>query len=254
MAQFAPVAPIQILEGLQDAEALGGYHLLLTHHVLEAKERFIDLFKNTRYTTVIMDNSLVELGDAENDSLVFEATQALRETSTCQVIPVIADVMGSGVETRRVATTSYQWWQTTAPEIDTMVVLQGSDWDDFCKSVDYFLASSEFSFQYVGIPRILTDKIGSRQQAIKYVNAIAPHVNIHLLGFSNNVVDDIICSQSPDVMGIDTAVPLRYSFSVDGGKYTPTSEIPPRPANWFEAGQLDEATLINLANIRKWVA
>jgi hypothetical protein len=261
MAQFAAVCPIQMLEQLKERKILGTYHLLLAHHVLEYPDRFKEVFKhedlNTKQHTIIMDNSIVELGDAASDAKVLEAVKALQDKPGQRnwIIPVLTDVMGDGKATRKAAHESYNWWKANAPEWPLMVVLQGNDWADFCRTADYFLAEGDFpQIEYVGIPRVLVKALGSRQTAIQYVDAIAPNISTHLLGFSDDVTDDIICANIPTVEGIDSAVPLRYDYSVEGDAYTPTADIPARPPEWFKDGQVTDATVKNLYNIRRWVA
>lgn len=267
MAKFAPVAPIQILEGLESAHVLGGYHLLLTHHILEYPQRHKDLFafKPGIHETVIIDNSLVELGYSENDTKVFEAYDLLRgPMHNDRFVPVLTDVMGDGAATREAIPKSYANWQQMCQDAEIempnlMAVLQGNDWFDFCVTTDAVLLNPAYRhITWVGIPRILADTIGSRLNAIRYVSALRPDINIHLLGFSNNVMNDIICAKQSafyqNVRGIDSAVPLRYDYSVPNGVYTPTAKIPPRPQDWFEEGVVMPKTLDNLANMRRWVA
>jgi hypothetical protein len=264
MAKFAPVAPIQILEGMKDAGCLGDYHLLLAHHVLEEPDRFIDLFQDETMNTIFMDNSIVELGDAASDDKVLEACQIIAAARPKTfggtqerhwIYPVLTDVMGDGPATIEASTASYAWWRENAPEFLPMVVLQGNDWETFTRTVDYFLSGPEFKdLAYVGIPRVLVEHLGTRQLAIQYVDAIAPDINVHLLGFSDDVVDDIICSNMAAVQGIDSAVPVRYSYSGGTGLYTPTSDIPARPADWFDKGEYTKDIWDNLAAIRRWVA
>lgn len=263
MAQFAPVAPIQILEALQTQQVLGRYHLLLAHHVLEHPERFRALFQNISGATIIMDNSIVELGASQNEDKVLEACKAIQDQASFPnyIIPVLSDVMGDGAATRELAHASYEWWgnamkNLVSPLYSMMVVAQGDSWEDFTKTVDYFLLSDKFpSIGYVGVPRKLTEILGTRQLAIQYIDAVRPDIGVHLLGFSDDVTDDVICAQHPGVEGIDSAVPIRYSHSQTGATlYTPSSEIPPRPADWFELGKYDSAIYTNLQNMRKWVA
>lgn len=260
MASYAPVAPIQILEEMRKQNVLGTYHLLLAHHVLEYPERFAELFNNHKQSTIIMDNSIVELGASENDSKVLEAVKAIqaRAASPHWIIPVLTDVMGDGAATRDAATTSYKWWKENAPEWPLMVVTQGSEWEDFTATVDYFLLSGKFpGIEYVGVPRVLVEAIGSRQLAVQYIEAVRPDIATHLLGFSNDVTDDVICANLPGVEGIDSAVPLRYTYQLPEGVsklYTPSIAIPARPKDWFENGTFTNDDYINLANARKWVA
>lgn len=258
MGRFAPVAPIQILEEMDKEDILGDYHLLLAHHILEHPERFRELFRTGsswlyEKRTVIVDNSLVELGSAQNEQMVWEACQNISNP-----IPVLTDVMGEGHATRILGTESYYKWQQLAKnQHPLMVVLQGNCWYDFCATAEHFLLGDFPAIKWVGIPRILVGCLKTRWHAIEYVRALRPDINIHLLGFNDwNVPDDIICARHPEVRGIDTAVPLRYSFELPEGVspiFTPTCEIPKRPPDWFEKGVLDVATKQNLWNIRKWV-
>lgn len=255
MAAFAPVAPIQILEAMKDKGCLWHYHLLLTHHVLEHPERFKALFRRSQLQhTIFMDNSIVELGDAVSDEKVFEACEVVKDQNW--VYPVLIDVMADGPATIEASTKSYEWWTKNGSDYPLMVVLQGNSWKTFTKTTDYFLADRDKfrQIEYVGIPRILVEHLGTRQLAIQYVQALAPQVNIHLLGFSNDVTDDIICSNMPGVEGIDSAVPIRYAYSGGKGLYTPTSVIPPRPEDWFEKGEYDDSIWTNVEAIRRWCA
>jgi hypothetical protein len=255
MARFAPVAPIQILEEMKLAGCLGNYHLLLTHHVLEYPDRFRELFKGGDSHAIFMDNSIVELGDAVSDEKVKEACEVVVDSGNNWVYPVLIDVMADGPATIEASTESYDWWIKNGEDYHPMVVLQGNSWETFTQTCDHFLLNPEFrKIAYVGIPRVLVDHIGTRQLAIQYVDAIRPDINVHLLGFSNDVTDDVICCNLAPVEGIDSAVPLRYSYSGGDGLYTPTSVIPPRPADWFEKGTYDRTIFENLEAMRRWVA
>ena len=261
MTEFAPVAPIQILEGMKAAGVQGTYHLLLTHHVLEHPQRFHDLFADLpSQCTIIMDNSVVELGDAVSDEKVKQACDVIAPARTNKgalhwIYPVLIDVMADGPKTRETSTESWNWWRAAGQEYSPMVVLQGNDWKSFTQTADYFLLNDQFGrIENVGIPRVLVEHLGTRQLAIQYVDAIRPDINVHLLGFSDDVTDDVICCNLPSVRGIDSAVPVRFSYSVPTGIYTPSADIPPRPADWFEKGKYDPTIAKNLSNIRQWVS
>jgi len=269
-AQFAPVAPIQVLEGLKEQDELGDYHLLLTHHILEYKERFAELFpplttrallgKQAR-KSLIVDNSLVELKSATTEAAVLEACECLGEGHI--IVPVLSDVMGDGAATRRLSKESYEWWNQRSANYPLMVVLQAgfpgtvnhsphhyeAVWTDFCKTADEFLLNLYPQIKWVGIPRVLTGPnfLGSRERAIKYVQAIRPDIKIHLLGFSDNVPDDILCARM-GVEGIDSAVPLRCPTD-----FVPSMALPSRPANWFESAEVTETMLDNLYAVRHWI-
>lgn len=258
MAQYAPVAPIQILEAMKEDKLLGTYHLLLTHHILEYPDRFRELFADQKKCTIIVDNSVVELGDAASDEKVLEACNILKSgTADNWIIPVLTDVMGDGAATREATTESYEWWEDHAPEYPLMAVCQGETWEEYVRTVDHFFLSELYpNIAYAGIPRILVKQLGTRQLALQYFDAVAPSTAVHLLGFSDDVTDDIICSNMRHIVeGIDSAVPLRYAHSFpDSPLYTPSCDIPPRPADWFEKGEFSQDDVKNLFNIRKWVA
>lgn len=263
MAKFAPVAPIQILEGMKEAGCLGDCHLLLTHHVIEEPDRFIELFDGETMNTIYMDNSVVELGGAVTDEKVLEACQIIAaakpqafggQYQSHWIYPVLTDVIGDGPATILASEKSYDWWRENAPEFAPMVLLQGNDWESFTKTADFFLTNPKFrDLAYAGIPRVLTEYLGTRQLAVQYVDALAPDINLHLFGFSDDVTDDIICSNMAAVQSIDSAVPIRYPYSAHDGLYTPTSVIPPRPADWFEKGEYSQAIWTNLEAIRRWI-
>lgn len=255
MARFCPVAPIQVLEGLHEKGLLGDSHLLLAHHVLEYPDRFKTLFDSIdQPCTIIMDNSLVELGDAANEAKVHEACKLVKgKDSQHWVVPVLTDVMADGPATITAAAASYDWWKVkVAGASGLMVVLQGNSWDTFVQTADHFLTDQVDQYpriSWVGIPRVLVEHLGTREKAIKYVQAIAPSMNIHLLGFSNNISDDIICASMYGVGLIDSAVPLRLSEIL-----RPSAQVPPRPKDWFETAEVNDTMLRNLNNVRRWVA
>ena len=132
-----------------------------------------------------------------------------------------------------------------------MAVLQGKDWEDFVHSANFFLLEHRERFHkvtWVGIPRKLVEAIGSRKKAIQYVKMIAPWVNIHLLGFSDDMVDDFLCARMRGVKGIDSAVPLRVP-----GLLLPTDVPKGRDPRWMDEGGLTSEARINVSNVRQWI-
>lgn len=252
MAKFAPVAPIQILEGLYaaDPKTFGDYHLLLAHHTVEHKARFTDLFKRAAddgwQGTVIMDNSIVELGTSVNNTMIAEAVNAVA-WGDIPVYPVLPDVMGQGVATRQIVEDNYSEWESGMPGKGFCVVCQGSDLADYMESLDFFTNEDKFpAIEMLSIPRVLVKTVGSR---VKPALIAKQHENdylIHFLGFSDNISDDLdAVSIIPDA-GIDSAVPLRlrqlFTEHVDAGK---------RPSDWFETAQVDARMIDNLTIARK---
>lgn len=262
MAKFAPVAPIQVLEGLwaAGAETFGDYHLLLAHHTVEHAARFRDLFKRLEDAgwtgTIIMDNSIVELGDAVSADMVAEAVHICDQGDGVAIYPVLPDVMGDGEATRDLVAKEYDNWVETLDGYPWMVVLQGKDFDDYLASLAFFADRTDYAgfpehgtqfpdIEVLGIPRVLVEKCGTRVQAMRAVSVFKESFKIHMLGFSDNITDDVDSACIIPGCGIDSAVPLRtrelFTEFLDAGK---------RPPKWFDEAQVDERMIDNLQAAR----
>jgi hypothetical protein len=270
--RFAPVAPIQILSDLFACGEFGDYHLYLAHHTVEHAARFGALSNRVlshrdylyKDVTIIMDNSIVELGGAVDDDMIRAACHAVNPTASSRihVIPVLPDVMGNGVDTIDLSTAAYDRWSSLdhtmpmggnwVPGEGYMVVTQGDSWSDFVSLVNHFFIENLSSFphiRWVGIPRKLQAVGINREQAIRYVQMVAPHVKIHLLGFSSDMGIDLLNARSGGVTGIDSAVPVRYPKLL-----TPDTYVGPRDPEWMEKGVLTQQNRENISNVRKWVS
>src|SRR3990167_554124 len=249
MAKFAPVAPVQVLEGLYAAGEFGDYHLLLAHHTVEHKARFRDLF-NRAYDdgwsgTVIMDNSIVELGDSVSLDMIAEAVTVVKGNQpipNVAVYPVLPDVMGKGEATREIVAKEYPSWVEQMPGDGFMVVCQGSDFQDYLSSLKVFGDANAYpDIEVLGIPRVLQRTCGTRIRAVLSAKDYLDTHLIHLLGFSDDIADDIDSAKLLSTCGIDSAVPLRFrevfTEFIDAGK---------RPTDWFETAQVDRLMIDNL--------
>src|ERR1700757_2132421 len=93
MAMFAPVCPVHILYSLQPATA-GNYHLLLAHDVAAKAKEYKAWFDAQFNMTVIMDNSVIELGNAVDLGIIRQACNAVKTTTI-----VLPDVLLDGKAT-----------------------------------------------------------------------------------------------------------------------------------------------------------
>lgn len=250
MSQFAPVAPIQVLEELYDYDpkVFGEYHLLLAHHTVAEAPRFSDLFRKIAadgviHPLIIMDNSVVECGGYVNFDMMQMACHIIADEGH-QVFPVLPDVMGKGQETREASQEAYRKWEREIPHAGFMAVCQGIDWTDFTCSVQLFTSRAYFPHvEFLGVPRYLVKTLGSRREAathaLKYANMA--NCGVHLLGYSDDTYDDLACSQIRGIDGIDSAVPLRvpghFAYGQDAG---------PRPEKWFDDAKLSQQMIHNL--------
>jgi hypothetical protein len=261
MARFAPVAPIQVLEALydQDPHLLGDYHLLLAHHVSQEAERFSRLFRRIEedgelYPLVLMDNSLVELKGAVDLDMMQRACEAINQGNATTIVPVLPDVYRKGAETRIAIADAYDEWGNRLLADGSceavMAVLQGETMDEFATTLEFVTSLSIVDIGWWGIPRVLVEQHGSRVEATEFVisQAIPRGTQIHLLGFSDDMEDDIRCAKMKGIDGIDSAVPMRITQPFD-----PRHVPEPRDPTWFETAELTPEMVENLNHVRNLV-
>lgn len=251
MARFAIVAPPTILEGLDKAHLLGGSHLLLAHDIVKHPKRYEAIFSTKRnasgmlleYTDrfVILDNSVIELGTAVDIQMIADAAHIVKPT--CIVLP---DVMLKAVDTITSCSEALLSWGKHLPREfqKYMIAPQGVSLKEFTACAEFF--GDEPLIRYWGIPRNLVACHGSRQNAIRACKLIDSHRPIHMLGFSDNMLDDVICARNESVYSIDSAVPLRYP-----SRLLLSSNIPPR-GDWWETAKMSERVITNLQTARGW--
>lgn len=266
MARFAPVVPLQLARFLKQSakgDFLGGYHLLLAHDILDHPKEYVEVYGDVREkypdAVIIIDNSIIELGKALGMAELVKASQIL--WPDCIVIP---DVMGKGEETRQGAAefikTYYRYGVDNQLRLPGLLgVIQGEDVADQMKT--FRLYDQYSNVTHLSVPRVITAQMGSRMPLVArlYANASTP---VHLLGFSDDILDDIACARMPNVIGIDSAVPVRAGLqgqlidlnSRGGFK----QNFGPRGNFWERAAPDGGAVhawcvLENLSEVRRWI-
>jgi hypothetical protein len=207
MSQFAPVANLPTYWGLLERRLLGSYHLMIATEVikdLHSWETFwsypvmpMDIGANL---FIIMDNGLIETGSPCDPQTLKEAADAV--DASCIVLP---DVLGSQKGTTKAASAAHPELSTLG--YDLLGVIQGRNWDEIHFMCDLY---TRMEVRYVSVPRVMVEFFGTRTKVIRRVQGLMPGVQIHLLGFSENLHDDMLAAVMPGVMGIDSAVPLWY--------------------------------------------
>jgi len=199
-------------------DILGGYHLLLAHDVVKHPSLYRRVYEEVRRryedSFIILDNSVVELGDAVGLSMMVEAAKIVKPD--CIVIP---DVMNDGAATRYRASEFgreymrelHQDEELNELNIPLMGVIQGKHYDDWIESAFYYYCMPNVS--YIGVPRVVTKAVGSRMPLLHSLLRHEYFQGVHLLGFSDNVLDDVCCARMPGVDGIDSAVPIRAALA-----------------------------------------
>ena len=223
MSYYSPIAPIDCLLKIRQSGFLGNYLVLLAHDVVANKEKYTELLSD--FTgTLIMDNSLIELGEPVTIETMFEALDI-----TGANYAVLPDKLLDKDATIEASTAALRQWEKIGLEAGHVIVAQGKTADECVECVTAIAEEIKPGDSFmVSIPRALVDVLGSRMPVIEALSKEDPYgeMPIHLLGFSSNYHDDIRCARHPNVLGIDSATPIRLAFE---GKILPNSndEIDP---------------------------
>lgn len=249
MARFAPVAPAHIVAKLPAFER-GDYHLLLAHDVVANPKAYGDLF-NHYGMEIIMDNSVIELGGAVPLPTILEAAKIVQ----CSTV-VLPDVLLDGKATVESCSKALDEW---GPEFEKlygsmnkfgfMYVPQGKTIEEWAASAQALCDDDRIN--YWGIPRnLLLNKI-DRRLAVDIAYALNPGRRIHLLGFSDDVINDVVTARDRRVLGIDSAVPLRAAtHGIEMAMVMPN--LPPR-GNWWDVVQYDPMMATNIERFKRWI-
>lgn len=246
MTKFCIVAPPQILEGLQGRGLMGTHHLLLAHDVVHQAQKYESLFKYRSWDKidelVILDNSAIELGNAVDLGMMRDAIAIVKPT-----VAVLPDVLLDGEATARSCLNALDTWpQALGDDVRYCYIPQG-------KRVTEFIASARAISDNPlvtmwGCPRNVVKYHGSRSMALSCLLEINPSRNIHMMGFSDNLVDDINCAKQFRVASIDSAVPLRLNHPLL------TDSVPKARGDWWATGACTAFTWQNLQIARQWFA
>ena len=243
MSAFAPVAPPEMLLSLKAKGALGNYHLLLAHDVVAQKELYREIFNDLSQSMyIIMDNSVIELGEPVAPEVIEEAHSIVPTTVT-----VLPDYIGECERTVGSCTMAAQKWSQKGLG-PFMAVPQGRILNEF---IDCAIALKDLpGVEAWGVPRHATVKLGSRHPLLYQIIITDPIKTVHLLGFSDNLKDDISCARAHGVNGIDSAVPLRLGLE-NMMMHEDLISHNPRGDYWETAKVATNMVLQNLKFIRK---
>lgn len=245
--QFAPVCGVQMYEQMAIRNELPSYHLLLAHDILARTERYSAVFKHMRPgpRTIILDNSVVEL----KSPIIDPVKIAIAAKAVDANVIVLPDIYRDAYATVLSCEEAYQTWEPVFNEAlgpdnySFMMVPQGLDKHEFAKCAEAFADQVRYpKIRWWGIPRNQVETVGTRKWAIEACGMLNPFRDMHMLGFSDDVMDDLMMARwcGSRIAGIDSAVPLRIAA---GKRYMSLSltakEVPPRPEGWLENGVYD---------------
>lgn len=259
LKHFAPVVPLSVAAALRENGMLGGYHLLLAHDVLADPDGYKEIYRPFMDGTpmdIIMDNSLIELGYPMAMDDVLQAAEVVGAKRI-----VLPDELGELDATLRAVHDSMEDWHTLplnrTAGMRPIGVVQGKTLDECVHCLQEY---RELNID-ISIPRVLRKYLGSRAHITAIAHLQYGFRNIHLLGFSDNVLDDIACTRLPGVTGIDSAVPVRAAYKrmpMDPLSEYFDRDVGPRGDYWeITPGDWDDvqASLVtqNIRQVRKWI-
>jgi hypothetical protein len=257
MAKFAPVCPIWLARKLAALDLLGDYHLLLAHDIVKNQKGYDEVFglgfrqRNPQGSFIILDNSMIELGHPASDDTIDRACQIVQPD-----VVVLPDYAHDSEKTVSESVLAYNRWHRSMITSGFMAVAQGNTLEEYVKCA---LSLIEMRLvTHIGIPRNAVSKLHSRFQLIQAVRESTmnhPRPQIHLLGFSEDVLDDVTCASLPFVKGIDSTTPLRAGLD-NMWMTSPFSYeefTSPRGNYWDEEKPVTTALIQNLQRMRTWL-
>ncbi len=209
---FAPVVSLGTAKLLEQQGLYGDYHLLLAHQVLSQREpwrQFLAEIRSKRKIKVIMDNSIIELGQPLPEDQLLEAVHITQ--ADYLVLPDKIDDFSTTIwrSFKGAATLAEQ----LPPYCSFLGVVQGRTFTE-CLTCAETLAHLS-ALGALAVPRGLPRQFRSRFELTKEVWR-KTKLPIHLLGFSGMLEDDLATASLGDsfgVMGIDSAVPIREGLA-----------------------------------------
>jgi len=244
--EFAPIAPLSVYRKLKrKPEVMGKYHLLLAHEVLKDPNGFADIFAREDMF-VIMDNSVIELGYALEPQQLIDACEAVDAD-----VLILPDVLHNKVATM---SRSLEGFDTIHAKMGTaleyMIVPQGTTFHEII-SCTYEL-HREIKPEWIGIPRWIANTLGSRTTLVHELTPLG--TQIHLLGFSDNWVDDIVSARLPSVKGIDSSVPvLLGAYAMPFVLTADVRKRPDREPMWSSEPELSYGMEHNIRKVQAWL-
>ncbi len=210
MSRFAPVAPVEVLLQIKERKMLNNYMLLLAHDVVEKPAEYAKLMHNFE-GTVILDNSLIELGKPVDVDTMLAAAAIVKPT-----FAVLPDKLDDREETVRMSIEALNtWFKRLPPNTGAMITAQGKSDEEAVWCIDDIVGrgskqNCRIDKLMVGVPRQVTNIRGTRSRLVQLL--VQSKYQVHLLGMSNNFADDIMCAHLYGVSGIDSASPLRAGW------------------------------------------
>jgi len=261
MAKFLPVAPANYLESIYEKCSMEARHAFLLAHEVVTDELGYGRLKNVYWDRLnhllLLDNSAIELGAAVDSKLV----KAAQKITGANVV-VLPDVLEKSQETLESSWDVYANWiqifKNRKPQswdndyvAELLFIPQGETFQSWVWCFESFLdRCDERGLPYpswVGIPRNTTGRIIlTRKYLIDVVKARCMS-KIHLMGFSDNMVDDMVSARyDARVQSIDSNVPFRMA------EFQMSAKVPSR-GNWWVDNKMTPIDDVPKFAVRNWM-
>ena len=194
-----------------------------------------------------MDNSLIELGHPLPPADILRAAELVRARAI-----VLPDKLGDAAFTVRASEQAALDLGKPPAYAGYMCVVQGQNVEEVMQCAEDLVSLPHV--KYLSIPRVLANLGMSRIDLAQKIYD-RHKLPLHLLGFSDNMRDDMMAATMSGVMGIDSAMPIWLGAK---GQSLP-SAIPPRnifgsrPETFWTDNMKTAQQVININRVRRWI-
>lgn len=251
MSRYAPIVPIDLQIEFRQANLMGPYHLLLAQEILKEEEKYHLEYSAHAPEFTIVDNGVAE-GQLLSGAEIIHAARTVYANAL-----VLPDVQGNANETYLA---SRNFLRTHADALRTtdflyMAVVQGSSIQEI-EAVAGSLLTLDPEVRFLAVPRNLVKRLGSRIDVVRHLFRVYGRP-IHLLGFSEDLADDIESAQQIGVMGIDSAMPIWWGMTHHVLPINPpgVKDYGKRPDWYWSRDQPDivSTAIMNILRVREWL-
>jgi hypothetical protein len=246
VTHFASVAPLAGLRQLAKADLLGHYQLLIAPIILKDLAGYRSFFQETDpQQVVIVDNGVIELGHALSAADLYKAAM----TVDAQLV-VMPDTIDDGPATVHQTAKALAEYRRLDHATDAMGVVQGKTFEE-CMECAHSLV--ELGVDWLSPPRGLTKNLGTR---VPLVRALAAEFGLpmHVLGFSDNIEDDLMAAVAHrSVQGIDAATPCWSTELLPVRPPQDSRWLGRRPVDFWDA-PLSAYAEENIKTVHRWLS
>ena len=245
---FAPVIPFGVENTLRSMSIVPSAIVLTPSAVLRFGDRYVKMYAAGPKPSTIFING--GLGDTDKPQPFPLAIDAAMKVSANYII--LPDAEHDSAATIKVAKRAiHTLKQRKGFPSKVIGVPQGTDYADY---VDCANSLVDMGVDALGASRNIYEVDRFRANYISAFRSFG--VPVHILGFTNDLHDDLYCAKFPGVESIASAMPIWY-----GQKHkvlpnpwpSDTSGFGKRPADFFGTEEVTTEMLANLFIVSSWL-